>query len=189
MKKVGLSLTNLNRETLDKNYGILSLTKTKDNLVMWAHYASDHSGFLIEFNDFLWTPPDNLIRHSIRFEEVKYSRERPYFDSLVNQLQSENLLENFYYESLITKSIHWKYENEIRLINNLQNATEVLDGIFYLFSFDPKSISSIYLGQMMKPEVKDEIVSILTKEKYEHVKIYQSELHKAKYKLVFKRIK
>jgi hypothetical protein len=36
---------------LNKLVGILSLTEKRDNLLMWAHYANDHQGFVIEFDD------------------------------------------------------------------------------------------------------------------------------------------
>jgi hypothetical protein len=36
---------------LNKLVGILSLTEKRDNLLMWAHYAHDHQGLVIEFDD------------------------------------------------------------------------------------------------------------------------------------------
>ncbi|WP_205631947.1 DUF2971 domain-containing protein, partial [Aliivibrio fischeri] len=33
-----------------RNYGIISLTETKDNLLMWSHYANEHNGFVVEFD-------------------------------------------------------------------------------------------------------------------------------------------
>jgi hypothetical protein len=39
------------RSTLDSKYGILSLSETHDNLLMWAHYADHHRGFVIQFDE------------------------------------------------------------------------------------------------------------------------------------------
>jgi len=32
------------------DYGVISLTTINDSLLMWAHYADNHRGILIEFN-------------------------------------------------------------------------------------------------------------------------------------------
>src|SRR5271154_115746 len=34
----------------DSTFGILSLSKTPDNVLMWSHYAKSHCGFVIEFD-------------------------------------------------------------------------------------------------------------------------------------------
>jgi hypothetical protein len=36
---------------INKWIGVLSLTEKRDNLLMWAHYAQNHQGFVIEFDD------------------------------------------------------------------------------------------------------------------------------------------
>jgi hypothetical protein len=36
--------------TIDNTVGVLSLTETPNNLLMWAHYARNHQGFVIEFD-------------------------------------------------------------------------------------------------------------------------------------------
>jgi len=35
----------------DRLFGALSLTETPDNLLMWSHYADQHTGFVIEFDE------------------------------------------------------------------------------------------------------------------------------------------
>ena len=37
----------LTLEQAARGVGILSLSKTPDNLLMWAHYAKNHTGFLV----------------------------------------------------------------------------------------------------------------------------------------------
>src|SRR6266849_2373668 len=36
---------------LDQMVGILSLTETPDNLLMWSHYADQHRGIVLEFDE------------------------------------------------------------------------------------------------------------------------------------------
>ena len=37
-------------ERLSQQVGILCLTEVPDSLLMWAHYADSHKGFLVGFN-------------------------------------------------------------------------------------------------------------------------------------------
>jgi len=34
-------------KSIDQKFGILSLTSTRDNLLMWAHYSNEHKGAVI----------------------------------------------------------------------------------------------------------------------------------------------
>ena len=60
-------------------FGVLSLTENYNNLLMWAHYAQNHEGFIIEFdtqNEFFeqkssYPDPFNF------FGKVQYSKQRP----------------------------------------------------------------------------------------------------------------
>jgi len=36
---------------LDQHFGVLSLTETPDNLLMWVHYSGLHTGMVIEFDE------------------------------------------------------------------------------------------------------------------------------------------
>lgn len=37
-------------DSIDKRFGVLSLTGAPDNLLMWAHYADEHKGAVIEID-------------------------------------------------------------------------------------------------------------------------------------------
>src|SRR5262249_51918479 len=65
---------------IDQVFGILSFSMTADNLLLWAHYASEHRGLAVEID-----PRDREFnRHTSRdqnFERagrVRYSAERPH---------------------------------------------------------------------------------------------------------------
>lgn len=186
----GVELATMYKNDFDKTHGILSLTKTKNNLVMWAHYALDHTGFLIEFNQNLWKPDLGRILNTkiIQLKNVKYSKERPIIPSIIEQFKNENGFEKFYIDFLTTKSMHWKYEKEIRLIRDLKDATEKIKENTFLFSFNTNAISSIILGVNIKPTAKEEILSFIQEPRYSHVKVFQAQLHKTEYKLIFEKL-
>ncbi|MFC3681373.1 DUF2971 domain-containing protein [Bacterioplanoides pacificum] len=58
-----------------KNIGIISLTETRDNLLMWSHYGDNHRGLVIEYNinhPFF----ASLDGHTERLDRVRYRKRR-----------------------------------------------------------------------------------------------------------------
>lgn len=85
--------------------GIFSMSEVNDNILMWAHYADSHRGFCIEYA----RTPSNLL--GMQAEPVQYEDKMPSLS--IQDVTSEG--KNF--DKLwLTKSNHWKYEEEWRLI-------------------------------------------------------------------------
>src|SRR5512135_205937 len=99
---------------IDQTFGILSLTESYDNLLMWAHYADEHRGVVVEIETsdpaFLEPDPD---RQDPR--EVRYSFSRPRLS-----VDDQVLLDVFF-----TKSPQWEYEREYRIVRRLEHATRI----------------------------------------------------------------
>lgn len=132
------------RRNLDM-LGVLSLADTADSLVMWAHYAEGHRGFVIEF-DTQFAP---LIQRPAERgwqglpAPVTYQPRRPevYCDSLNLQLPDELVL---------IKTSAWSYEREWRVVRDRANADRTISPSgteVSLFSIDPQAISAVYLGK------------------------------------------
>lgn len=104
--------------SLYRENGIVSLTETKDNLLMWSHYASEHSGMVVEFDithDFFTKKFAGEKGKIIgKVNRVLYRKER------INNL-GESLLEPYFH-----KSDEWSYEKEHRLLVSIDNADETL---------------------------------------------------------------
>ncbi len=97
--------------------GILSLSKTSNNLLMWAHYANEHKGIVIEINnkhyDF-----KKLIKSVGKIKPVKYITQRPNFSEFLKNKE-------FPPTPLLFKSKEWKYEQEIRIFVKKQNVSSI----------------------------------------------------------------
>ena len=82
-KRAGIQipLDEIAKKVYDEVYnrvGILSLSETPDNLLMWAHYAEGHRGFVLMFDgchDFF--KGDRSVFGFEKPERVEYSSERP----------------------------------------------------------------------------------------------------------------
>lgn len=166
LKKISNEL----RNEINNKIGILSLTKRNDNLHMWTHYANEHKGFVIEFdtnNEFFNFP-----------QEIKYSLLRPSL-KIGKQLKKD---------VFFTKGEDWIKEEELRIVKDLNEASEIKENIF-LFKFPKKSINAIYCGCRMLNTQKNEILEIINKDKnLKHIKVFDTKVPKKDYKLEFQQI-
>lgn len=106
-------------EFVESNYqtfGICSLAGSKDNLLLWAHYAEQHTGFCVGLSVSDLNNIANSLakgRDVLEIIPVKYSTETPhpnFFESMLNEDTSH--ITDF----IATKSTHWRYEEEQRLV-------------------------------------------------------------------------
>lgn len=118
LKKVEIAIQN--REFSQKavnEFGICSLSRDPLNLLMWAHYAKYHTGFVVEFciptqaqgfseEDALeW-----LVPHKVKYEQTKPIIS-PYDDKLV-------MVDKYF----LVKGHNWEHEQEERVIDGLRGA-------------------------------------------------------------------
>ncbi|MGU5677957.1 DUF2971 domain-containing protein [Aeromonas hydrophila] len=103
-------------KTMSRNYGVISLTETHRNILMWAHYASSHEGFCIGYrSDFLSTEQSvdkNNSAHNLNPHRVIYDKRR--FDP--SNYSHKNTLHDLMIQAMTIKSDEWIYEKEHRCI-------------------------------------------------------------------------
>ena len=86
--------------------GVLSLSATDRNILLWSHYAAGHSGLCLKFVATSYTPFFGLA------QPVDYTSNYPEIDLLDD---SPDRQVNAF---LLTKAIDWKYEEEWRIIDH-----------------------------------------------------------------------
>ena len=96
------------RELLRKKLGICCFTEIKDNILMWAHYAKQHTGFCLEFD-----VNNNFFRPSTQAIKIEYSEFRPE----LNVLQLDSYPKRKLGEALLIKANNWQYEQEWRSVD------------------------------------------------------------------------
>ena len=158
-------------------FGILSLTEIKDSLLMWAHYAEAHKGFVMEFdemNEFFYrnSNPNAQIGHLIK---MNYAHARP---KVV--LPGKPGLATLY-----CKSKEWEYEQEWRIILCLKDA-KIIKGDIHLFELPPKAIKTVICGCRMSKDFKSRVSMALKKDYMSHVRLFQAEIDSDQYKLNIK---
>lgn len=120
-----------------RQFGVFCMTRKNDNILMWAHYASNHEGFCLEFE----TRSDFFARA----KEVRYESELPQ----ANLLGPWDALIEHAAEALLTKAEDWRYEEEWRIID--------LDNGPGIQKCPPESISGVIFGSRMSARDRRQI--------------------------------
>lgn len=175
--------------------GVLSLSKSKHSLLMWAHYAHNHEGIIVGFDTShpffnqkvkpIKSPHEDTSFLGKVFP-VTYDRVRPEFKIGLN-----------YTEALLSKSDEWMYEKEYRMFLRKSDCCEfgkdkdgnTLDYVS-LFKIPASAITRVILGERSnKPKIiegfkkatssNDELLSI---------EIEVAELHEDLYHIEHKKL-
>lgn len=130
--------------------GVYSLSKTFDNELLWAYYASGHTGFAIEYDiDILEQSLNyNAYAQQLYKFDVEYLNDVPQIDiSTIRGNEIVEMLKRF----IGTKSSSWAHEKEVRFIFEHTG----------LFEIDFKAITAIYFGCRMPDSDIDYIMKKL----------------------------
>ncbi|ENB7195370.1 DUF2971 domain-containing protein [Enterobacter bugandensis] len=175
------------RYEINQNLACLCLSKNPLNVLMWSHYADKHQGFVVAidtekagFDDeakcLITAPKGEIVYLESRMKsKLKISQENIYDTDIIGKL-------------LLTKSLHWKYEEEIRIIKKIDSLqkedTALIDKII-----DLKSITGIYIG--INNKRVDEIIrtnnTLETLILNKTVQLYQCEFKKSTWDLAIER--
>ena len=139
------------------------------SMPLWSHYADNHTGIVLQFalrdskyNDDVYEVKYKN-RKNLRGGILNYKEAR---DSLI-QFNDDEFIKYCFQKILLSKSKHWKYENEWRIIDfdaKSHPYIEVNDSL----------ITAIYLGLNITETDKAKI-SKLVSDKYSGMKIFIAE--------------
>lgn len=170
--------------------GMLCLSRTPRNLLMWSHYAENHKGFVIGFDE----------KHQF-FKKETYYIEPAYGVKQVLDLQGFGTLrdivysqerstisfnENIPFDSFFRKSLDWSYEQEVRMFRTLQNADTIIDKKIHLFDIPPIAIRKIIIGS--QNDDYEKLTETVQQENLQHISIEKAYLHRKNFSLKFQEI-
>ncbi|WP_378954886.1 DUF2971 domain-containing protein [Pelosinus sp. sgz500959] len=122
------------------NSGICCFSKEKDNILMWSHYAKDHTGICLEFD--YSNPAFPPVR------KVIYEENYPPIN--IVDINNKEKITDLYF----TKSKDWEYENEYRISN--------VDVINDTIEFDPQILTGVICGEAMKEKDVKQLIRFLS---------------------------
>ncbi|MCP1600646.1 hypothetical protein J2S82_002603 [Aeromonas caviae] len=121
-------------EQMIESNGIISLSETQRNSLMWAHYGDHHKGMCIGLEPrFMRNKRKSITSEEADFNEycisvlkpkkVNYDNHR--FDTS-RKLNKANVVKDAFMRHFLTKSDEWIYEKEHRCIASYLYATHIL---------------------------------------------------------------
>lgn len=188
-------------EWMSKSSKIFCVAEEYANLLMWAHYAKEHTGTVIK----LKCLPE-LDTPLCAARKVEYSDKPPiiaeideYIKYITGQTPAPENYNSIFYKMFLTKSDHWKYEQEWRVFippdqppYNMKNPTTQTDEygkeiLSDFLPFHPQEIHSIYLGCKITTQNRHNILKCL-RDDLGHVKKYKCSRNEKKYRIDFEEI-
>lgn len=156
-------------------YGILSLSNTCRDILMWSHYSDSHKGICFGFKYNLQSYLENIgwpIDHKI----VRYSRDHPFkeihddlvlgkrFNSNDCFLNVCNIAQALEEATFTIKHSSWSYEKEERLISQVAGP----------HSFNAEALDRVVLGMNISKRDEAIIKSLLDRNEWRHVRIFKA---------------
>jgi len=173
------------RDDISQKIAILSLSETRDNLLMWGHYTNNHTGIVIGFDT------DNFISNPL----VDLPKKVNYKDEKVNihltHIENISLNKNIRKDTnlaILTKSTHWKYEKEWRCLIDLKSINS-LSEIKGLVTINPKAIKEIILGVNVDVKLQNLVLNLKKNHpEYKNINIYKASMNLTKYLLDIEKV-
>lgn len=146
--------------------GIVSFSEVPDNVLMWAHYATEHRGFVVEFNDehpFFErrrSPEDEFFH----LRQVVYVSPMPTYRSL-SELDGLRVM--------CMKRGEWAYERERRFLVPVDPNSHTGTGEpIHLIKFPMDAVRSVIIGSRAAPQTREAITTILgSSADYAHIRL------------------
>ena len=178
------------------NLGILSFSQNNNNPTMWAHYASNHSGFVISFD-----PAHEFFEQDLEYEYEKDDDGRVH--SIPVKMNKSDMFDIYYqkewakeyafdlgylgayWDFISKKSASWKYEKESRMVRYDIHKYNDYD-VIGLVDCPVEAIKAVYLGLSVTKLLK-EIVKSFCKQ-HKHIAAYEAYLSNKTYAILFKPI-
>ena len=131
-------------QKISSRVGIFCLSKRRDSLLMWAHYANNARGLAVEFKDLDKVFPGD--RTGVLRQPIAVYYEEDGIDITFEPQSHKSLF--------FCKFPDWKYEQEVRIILPLDDCCQ--DGLnepIYTYNIPSTYVARVILGWKMESEM------------------------------------
>lgn len=122
------------KEAMTFYHRVTCFTDTYTNPLMWAHYASSHTGFCVGYSK------DEIENACDKLDKIKYCTEMP---TTIVAGETYNIHDRFN-KIIYSKSMDWSYENEWRAVYNIKKDDVLIIGIEEYFNSVDKEKNIYY---------------------------------------------
>lgn len=136
------------KKGLSVHYGMICMSTTWQEPLLWSHYADKHQGLCLEF--------DLTLDHT--FMKVNYVEERQKLNDFSKE-RLEDLTEADILTMLRTKFKAWKYEAEYRSFIRLEDVDPV-SGLYFLDFSAGLTLAQVIVGER-SPVTRDKLARVI----------------------------
>lgn len=161
---------------ISKRMGIACFSARKDSILMWSHYAQNHTGIVVGYRS----------RSLGTLLPIHYRTDRmplPFgqFKKTPNRLAAKK----WPIELWTSKFSDWQYEQEWRSLSPIEKlqTKKVKGSVMFLKKLRPQSISEIIMGTRIDDGLKMECFSFVRS--HHQCSLFQARYHKRDYALEF----
>lgn len=164
-------------EYIKSKIGVLCMSKTPKNILMWAHYANRHQGIVYGFDAdlFGFSKTNNLTDFPYI---INYPCDRKY-EILSYTKDRQERIEQFK-KSLTTKAIDWAYEEEVRFIDLKKSS--------FARKFNPNCLKSIIFGVKTPNDEIETMIDCCKKNNLNHIEFYKAKFVAGRFELELNKI-
>lgn len=137
---------------------ILCLSEDPSSWPMWAHYADEHKGVVLELET-----SDERDSPWLLAEPVRYQTERPrlpapseWARAFMGEIDLD--WDHFLAEYYLVKHADWSYEREYRVVSGRKPFEA---GLFGDYAFHPKDLRTVILGARVEADTEASICALI----------------------------
>ena len=139
-------------------FRILCLSEQRDIAPLWAHYAANYSGIVLEFK-----AVQEVDSPLLEARRVTYRREKPRFYTAAGQAEimmmpTHDACRTLMRTATLIKSEDWSYEREWRVVSHSRPGDT---GHYFDYRFHPSELQAVYFGPNMQPTDRSAIETLL----------------------------
>jgi hypothetical protein len=154
-------------KVISSRVGLFCTSRRRDSLPMWAHYAANAKGLVVEFNDLDAVFKGDNTNLLMKLLMVSYDRENV---SVTFETNSHRAL-------FFSKFSDWSYEQETRVVFPLDvcSKTKINEGVIYTYTIPKSYVNRLILGWNMLPKTKQRI-RLMTSDINPNVEIVEAQI-------------
>jgi hypothetical protein len=164
---------------------IFCLSELNDVTSMWLHYTDQYRGAVLEFECVDEIDSPLLVARPVIYQDSlpEIAEKQAWARSMLGL--TNKTCTDLFTEYQYIKTTAWSYEREWRVVSFARPGES---GMFTDYSFHPRGLSGIYLGERCAERDLNDILSLLT-HGLEHVSAYRAFLGGTQPKFMFKKIR
>ena len=161
-------------------FRVLCLSELYDVTPMWAHYAEQHKGVVLEFSAIDELDSQFLVARPVVYQDTPPSIADPEAWASCMLGQGETTYSDLFSEYEYMKTNEWSYEREWRIVSGARLGET---GLFRDDGYQPDELTRICFGSKCSTEDRSDLLALLVRG-LEHVRAYEAipDTQQAKFK-------